>query len=252
MPLRGPMNASTVSSQEAYRSGPFPPGCLRRPSSSPMSAGARLPGRAPASEGRSRTPCSRGGAAGELADGPVPAERGDRVAGPGDAPGGEPPGDEPRRRRATAARTAPVTATRGVGVPGHACAVRPCSTAVTHRTLNGGTRPPVMAAASRAAAHASQASPARPHAAASSTQASAALPAANGGRGPSARLTAASAAARRGWPGLLQELPGVRDTASTARLAPLDAGQGSGRPHCGHPPASDSGSAPACQVAAGG
>ena len=58
LPLRGPMNASTVSSQEAYRSGPFPPGCLRRPSTSPMSAGGRLPGRAPVSDGRSRMPCS--------------------------------------------------------------------------------------------------------------------------------------------------------------------------------------------------
>ena len=201
LPLRGPMNASTVSSQEEYRSGPFPPGWRRLPSSSPMSAGARLPGRAPASEGRSRTAVP---AAGSRASWRMDRSRLSAATG---SPGRVMCRAASRHTASpaavsAAARTAPVTATRGVGVPGHACAVRPCSAAVSHRTLNGGTRLPSMAAASRAAAHASQASPARPHAAASSIQASAALPAASGGRGPSARLTRASRAGWRGWPGL--------------------------------------------------
>ena len=60
-----------------------------------MSAASRRPGRAPASEGRSRMALLGGLGLPELADGPVPAERGDRVAGLGGAPRGGPPGDEP-------------------------------------------------------------------------------------------------------------------------------------------------------------
>ena len=48
----------------------------------------------------------------------------------------------------------PVAATRGVGVPGQASAVRPCSRAETQWTLNGGMPAPAAAAASRAAAQA--------------------------------------------------------------------------------------------------
>ena len=81
------MNAISVSSQEAYRSGPFPPGCLRRPSSQPDVSGGEAPGRVPASEGRSRMPCSAAGAWLSCADRLVLAERGDRVTGLGDAPG---------------------------------------------------------------------------------------------------------------------------------------------------------------------
>jgi hypothetical protein len=103
-----------------------------------------------------------------------------------------------------AAGTPPVTATRGVGVPGQACAVRPWIKGDAHRVPNGGTWPrsPARTAASRAVAQVSQARPMAPQAAAISSHPSEALPAANGGRGPMARLTPAARAARRGWPGL--------------------------------------------------
>src|SRR5579863_745021 len=87
-----------------------------------------------------------------------------------------------------AARRADVAATRGVGVPGQAWAVRPWMRADAHRMPNGRTRPPAKAAASQAAAHTTQARLMAPQKAAMSVHASAALLAANGGRGPRARL----------------------------------------------------------------
>ena len=160
-----------------------------------MSAASRRPGRAPASEGRSRTPFS---AAGDCPSWRTARSRLSAATGS--------PGRVARRATArqatsptaprTAARTAPATATRGVGTPGHAWAVRPCSRARTQRTPNGGMRAPATAAASRAAAQASHASAARPQNRAISAHATAAFPDASGGRGPIARLTAPSAGAR--------------------------------------------------------
>ena len=86
------------------------------------------------------------------------------------------------------ASTAAISATRMVGVPGHAWLVRQRARLMTHRSLNGGMRRPARAAAMRAASQASQAAAARPQPISSTTQTPAPLPASSGIRGPAARV----------------------------------------------------------------
>ena len=199
LPERGAMNAMTVSSHDANKSGPRPADCRMLPSSRPVSAALIVRSLASASEARSR--------AADLADGPrvsgrMPGLRRSAATGsPGRA-----------LRRATARHTTAATmaaaipsaaataATTGVGVPGHARLVRPVTRSPAHRQENAGTRPPASPAAARAAAHVSPATANSPQHSARTLHMPAAFPADSGTRGPVARFTARPCPARGGSP----------------------------------------------------
>ena len=99
----------------------------------------------------------------ELADRPVPAERGDRVAGPGDAAGDDPPRDDRDGGQDGGQDGAGRgdQGCRGTGPGLRGAAVQQGRHPAGRRTAGHGG-PPARAAASRAAAHASQARPASP------------------------------------------------------------------------------------------
>ena len=92
-------------------------------------------------------------------------------------------------------------ASAGVGVWGQALPVRPCRTSLTNLIPNGSAVPPLSLPAIRAAAQTSQLSATSPQQPSSTVQALAALPAANGARGPIARLTTGSRRPACGSPG---------------------------------------------------
>ena len=188
LPERGAMNAVMVSSQDANRAGPRPAGRLRSPSSSPVSAAGSDRGSDPASDGRSLMAvlAAGTGVSGVICGLPASAATG--------SPGLGMRAAMIRHTMVPAvmtahASTAAISATRMVGVPGHAWLVRQRARLMTHRSLNGGMRRPARAAAMRAASQASQAAAARPQPISSTTQTPAPLPASSGIRGPAARVT---------------------------------------------------------------
>ena len=82
-----------------------------------------------------------------------------------------------------------MTVTATVGVCGHACPVRPCRTSPANLMPNGSTVPPVIPAASLAAAQIDPFSATSDQQAISTAHPAAVPPGAADGRGPSARLT---------------------------------------------------------------
>ena len=139
LPERGAMNAVMVSSQDANRAGPRPEGRLRSPSSSPVSAAGSDRGLAPASDGRSLMAvlAAGTGVSGVICGSPASAATG--------SPGLGMRAAMIRHAMIPAvmtahASTAAISATRMVGVPGHAWLVRQRARLMTHRSLNGGMR----------------------------------------------------------------------------------------------------------------
>ena len=195
LPDRGAMNATTVSSHDAYTAGPGrPPGRISRPSASPACGRVDRP-RVGAGQG----PAQARGGPGDRQPGQRPHPR---IAGQRR--------DRIPRRRPTAARSAAratdgqhgrrepisttaVTVTATVGVCGHACPVRPCSDvtgefhaerfrrATRHRRGEPGCGPDQPDQRDQRPA-ARSAPPSRPPS----------RPARPTGRGPSARLTTSS------------------------------------------------------------
>jgi len=193
-PDRGAITATTVSSHDAYTTGPVTarrPGRINRPSASPACAGSISRGSWPLSDRRSPT-------AARAAAWWVSA----RIRGfLASAATGSPAGGRrrPIARPVTAASTAApaisttaMTATATVGVCGQARQVRPCRTSAMNFSPNGSAVPPVIQAATLAAAQSSQPAVASAQQPASASHAPAVPPEASGGRGPSVRLTAAS------------------------------------------------------------
>ena len=185
LPERGAMNAVTVSSHEANRAGPRPEGRLRSPSSSPVSPAGSVRGLAPLSDGRSLIAVSaaRTGVSGLICGLTASAATG--------SPGRGMRAAMTRQAVIPAAMTAQastrsITATRRVGVPGHAWPVRNRTRLMTHRSLNGGTRRPASTAASRAASQASQAAAIRLQARSKMIHTPAPFPARTGTRGRTA------------------------------------------------------------------
>ena len=189
-PDRGAMNATTVSSQEAYTTGPRRlPGRSSRPSASPVWAGSSARGSAPARDRRSPVAVR---AAGRLVSARM---RGLRASAATGSPGtgrsrAVRQAATPASSAASPARTIAVVTTATVGVCGHARPVRPCRTSPANPAPNGSVLPPVIAAAILAAAQISPARATSDQQPASTAQPAAVPPGAADGRGPSARLTA--------------------------------------------------------------
>ena len=168
--------------------GPRPEGRLRSPSSSPVSAAGKDRGLNPASDGRSLMAVF---AAGTGVNGVICGSLESAATG---SPGLGMRAAMIRHAMIPAVMTAPasaaaISATRMVGVPGHAWPVRQRDRLMTQRSPNGGMRRPDSAAAMRAASQASQAATARPQPISTTTQTPAPLPARSGIRGPAARVT---------------------------------------------------------------
>ena len=136
LPERGAMNAVMVSSQDANRAGPRPEGRLRSPSSSPVSAAGSDRGLDPASDGRSLMAvfAAGTGVSGVICGLPESAATGSPGLGMRAAMIRHPMTPAVMTAHAS---TAAISATRMVGVPGHAWLVRQRARLMTHRSLNG-------------------------------------------------------------------------------------------------------------------
>ena len=179
LPERGAMNAVMVSSQDANRAGPRPAGRLRSPSSSPVSAAGRRPRIGPGQRRAEPDGGPRGRDRCQRRDLRVAGERGDRVAGPGDARGDDPPRDGPGRDDRARQHGGDQRDQDG-GRAGPRLAGTPAGQADDPPFAERGHAPPARAAAIRAASQASQAAAARPQPISSTTQTPAPLPARSG------------------------------------------------------------------------
>ena len=195
LPPRGAMNATTVSSHDAYTAAPGrPPGRSSRPSASPASAGSTARRSEPVRDRRRPTATRTTGSR-------VSARiRGLRASAATGSPGAGHSRTITRapivaRTTTHPARTKTVTVTTTVGVCGHACPVRPCRTSPANFMPNDSAVPPVIHAASLAANQISPTSATRDQHATSTAHPATVPPGAADGRGPSARLTTSS---RRG------------------------------------------------------
>ena len=190
LPDRGAMNATTVSSHDAYTAAPGRPAGAQQPAEREPGLGRVHRPRVGAGQGPAQA--RRGPGDRQPGQRPHPriaGQRRDRIPGSWPQPHDH-PGTTVARTATHPARTTAVTVTATVGVCGHACPVRPCRRSPANFMPNGSAVPP------RDPRREPGRGPDQPDSATSAQQAistahpAAVPPGATDGRGPSARLTA--------------------------------------------------------------